>query len=86
MSTEQIDWLDHHGDSDLRWRTKAEILERSLDDVIIRIHGEILHEDSKRVIIATEKRLDVELAVPLYRAYTVIYKKLILRREVTPTE
>lgn len=80
---ERIDWLDHHGDGGGRWWLRSEILERAMEDVVIQIHGEVLFEDSKKVIIATESRLDKDLLQPLYRAYTVIYKKLIIHRECT---
>ena len=76
---ETIDWLDHHGTPD-GWRTKAEIVERCREDLVIRSRGEVLYENAKKLIIASETRLDKDLTSPLYRDYTVIYKKLVVKR------
>lgn len=80
---ERIEWLDHHGDpiGSAVWRNKSEIIEQSNADVVVESTGEVIYEDRKKVIIASEKRLDADLSQPLYRAYTNIYKKLILHRE-----
>ena len=79
---ERIEWFDHHGDSGtLTWRSKSEIIERCEADVVVESVGEVLFEDGRRVIIASEKRLDSDLSQPIYRAYTCIYKKLIRHRQ-----
>lgn len=75
---EVIDWIDHYGNYDEHWRSRGEIIERAMTpDVVIRTFGEVLAEDSKRVLVAGEVRVDEGL----YRHYTVIYKKLIVKRD-----
>ena len=84
MTYETIDWLDHFGNTDPGFRSKAEILESlSLEtaDFIIRSHGEVLYEDDTRVLLAAETRLDEDLKIPIYRHYTIIYKALIKDRK-----
>ena len=77
-----IDWVDHSSDGGSRdWRSASEIVERHTADVMVRSYGEIIYEDDTKVIIAGNKRLDTDLAVSLYRGYTLIYKKLIVGRE-----
>jgi len=82
MTKEMIEWYDHFGNNDPNfWRTKTEIIERCQEDFVIQSHGEVIHEDRNKVIIAANKRVDLDLSMPLYQDYTVIYKKLIRNRE-----
>lgn len=75
-----IDWIDHHGDSALEWRSKGDIIERSAADVVVRTYGEILYEDEDKIILAGERRLDADLWQPLYRHITTVMKKLLVGR------
>ena len=80
---ERIEWLDHSGDLEsARWRTASEIIDWCEADIIVESTGEVIYESETRLIIASEKRLDIDLPKPLYRLYTNIYKKLIIKREV----
>ena len=81
---EIVEWYDHSGDSGERWKSEKEIIEDTGSDCVIRTHGVIIKEEEDRLIIASEERRDRDLIVPMYRSYSVIYKKLIISREKFP--
>ena len=81
MAHEIVEWLDHYGNHGSKsWKTRGEIIEDCDKDFIVETHGQVLHENRTRLIIASDVRLDEDLAAPLYQNYTVIYKKLIRNR------
>ena len=60
--------------------TKDSAVEIFREDVIIRTYGEILYEDDRKIILATERRLDKDIIPTLYRYFSLIQKPLIVRR------
>ena len=75
-----VDWIDNSGSTDPKFRTVGEILESVGTNLVIRTWGEIIDENDTRVIIASDKRLDSDLRLPLYRYYTAIQKALVIGR------
>ncbi len=72
-----IEWIDHHGCDDDRWRTKSELIEMSEDNMVIRTWGVVIYEDEEKLIIASEERIDKDLVAPIYRKTVTVMKKLI---------
>ena len=60
--------------------TKDSAVEIFREDVILGTYGEILYEDDRKIILATERRLDKDIIPTLYRYFSLIQKPLIVRR------
>ena len=77
---EQVSWLDHSGHYNSDHFSVADIARRVKYDVVNRTCGMLVYEDARKIVLASEARVDEDLDEVLFGVYTSIYKVCITER------